>query len=101
MDLSEFYGKLEKIDWIRFYRKEAGLATDEEFERMVGIPVNWASEIEAKMKADMNPILFESVKYYWCTGMRDREKSESLLVEAAEQGDALAKYILEEREGKW
>lgn len=49
----------------------------------------------------MDPILFESVKYYWCTGMRDREKSGSLLVEAAEQGDALAKYILEEREGKW
>lgn len=93
--------------WQSFYKMQAGLMTEREFidfaSRENKVPVNVLHEqklIEMMRKAS-NPLLTQSVQYYYCTGMRDRGKSLQLLTKAAELGDALAANILDSREGKW
>ena len=85
--------------WRIFYRMQAGLVSSDEFAGHL----HWLNveETEADMKEQANPILIQSVRHYWCTNMRDREKSLSLLKEAATQGDPFALELLNKRSGKW
>lgn len=93
--------------WQFFYKMQAGLVTRQEFADFCSyenkIPMNVLNEqnLAERMMNASNPLLTQSVQYYYCTGMRDRERSRKLLIEAAEQGDAFAVELLTRRNGKW
>ena len=85
--------------WLIFYRKQAGLHTDDEFARYACVLD--PRKLEQAMEAAADPLLIQSVRYYWCTGMRDRARSRELLQEAADLGNPVARDVLQIRGGRW
>ena len=86
-------------DWIIFYKKQAGIVTDDEFERYVAVLDG--KKLEQEMLAVANPMLIKSAVCYFCTDSRDREKSSELIKEAAAQGDEIAVYIMNNQDARW
>lgn len=89
--------------WLYFYRMKAGLMTVSQFANELSMenPSANIQKLNKDMEEAANPLLIQSVQYYWCTGMRDREKSLELLQDAFKQEDLFAAYLLTQRNGKW